>query len=229
MEMEATLDRHSRKPSTRLSVWMVRWLALAHLASGLILLLVAALVAAAMLRTLLYATTGTLWTNIAWTLVSAAWAGLPWAALGMWMMIVGRWIWSGHDRSRSVLLVTHGLLLVVGSVAVVIGVWATRAAERSGANGGGLLAPVAGIPLLIGGPVLVLAVWSIAVALTMQPVGPSGSRPAKAARPALPPRVHAGAAPPPPDPLPLPSEADPNATTEAGPAPHRSTPPPPPL
>jgi len=176
MEVEAMPDRHSRKPSTRLSVWMVHWLAVAHLASGLVLLLVAALVAAAMVRTLLYATTGPLWTNIAWTLLSAAWAGLPWAALGVWMMIVGRWIWSGHDRSRSVLLVTHGLLLVVGSVAVGIGVWATQAAERSGANGGGLLGPVAVIPLLIGGPVLVLAVWSIAVALTMHPVGPPGSR-----------------------------------------------------
>jgi len=75
--------------------------------------------------------------------------------VGVWMMIVGRWIWSGHDRSRSVLLVTHGLLLVVGSVAVGIGVWATQAAEHSGANGGGLLGPVAVIPLLIAGPVLV--------------------------------------------------------------------------
>jgi len=74
----------------------------------------------------------------------------------------------GHDRSRSVLLVTHACCswLVPSRSASVSGQLRRGAQRRKWRR---LLGPVAVIPLLIGGPVLVLAVWSIAVALTMHP------------------------------------------------------------
>ena len=42
-------------------------------------------------------------------------------------------------------------------------------AERSAESGGGLLSPVAALPLALGVPVLILALCSIAAARTLQP------------------------------------------------------------
>ena len=49
-----------------------------------------------------------------------------------------------------------------------------RAAERSAAKGGGLLSPIAALPLLFGIPVLVLSLCSIVVALKMPAPTPGG-------------------------------------------------------
>jgi len=62
--------------------------------------------------------------------------------------------------------------LLPGILAVVGGVYAMRAAERSAASGGGLLSPLAALPLAFGVPVVVLALCSIAIALTVAPSMP---------------------------------------------------------
>jgi hypothetical protein len=85
------------------------------------------------------------------------------------MIVLGRWAWTLSPRLRLALLITHGVLLLPGTLAVVVGVYAMRAAERSTASGGGLLSPLAALPLAFGVAVLVLALCSIATALTVAP------------------------------------------------------------
>ena len=85
------------------------------------------------------------------------------------MLVLARWLWSGHRRLRTALLATDSFVLLLGSLAIKWGFDAIAAAERSTAKGGGLLSPVAFFPFLIGVPLLVLAVCSIAVALWVIP------------------------------------------------------------
>jgi hypothetical protein len=61
--------------------------------------------------------------------------------LGFRMIVLGRWAWNLRPHLRLALLITHGVLLLAGTLAVVAGVLAIRAAERSTASGGGLLSP----------------------------------------------------------------------------------------
>ena len=78
------------------------------------------------------------------------------------------------------------MLLVLGSLAVVIGIYSVEAAEISSARGGGLLSPYAYLPLLFGVPVLVLAVCSLVVALVgLHPYRPEGVLPEDASPPVL--------------------------------------------
>ena len=147
--------------------WVMRCLALAHFAWGLLLLLIATRFAVGMLRILPHLSSGTVWTNLPGGLLLAAVYALPLATLGCWMIVLGRWAWTVRPRLRRALLVTHGVLLLPGTLAVVVGVQAMRAAERSTARGGGLLSPLAALPLVFGGPVLILALCSIAAALTV--------------------------------------------------------------
>jgi hypothetical protein len=101
-------------------------------------------------------------------------ASLP-AVLGAWLAILGRWAWRGHPHLRAMLLVTHGFLLIPGIGAVAVGLIALRAAERSAARGGGLMGPLAAVPLAAGACVSGLAAVSIAVALFGRPrPGPAG-------------------------------------------------------
>jgi len=64
---------------------------------------------------------------------------------------------------------THGILLLVGFLSVITGIQSMRAAEISTAHGGGLLSPLAVVPLLLGVPVVLLAICSIAVGLLAIP------------------------------------------------------------
>ena len=147
--------------------WMMRCLALAHFAWGLVLLLIATYFGIGILRTLTHLSSGTLWTNLPGLLLLAAVYTLPSGALGFWMIVLGRWAWTVRPRLRLAVLVTHGLLLLPGTLAVVVGLHSMRAAERSTASGGGLLSPLAALPLVFGVPVLILALCSIAAAVTM--------------------------------------------------------------
>lgn len=148
---------------------LLQCLALGHFAFGLLLLLAAGWFATAALRALPYLATGSPWTR----LLSAVWLALtyalPLAALGAWLVILGRGLWSPRPGLRAALLWTHGALLAPGALALVIGLYAVGMAERSQARGGGLLSPVAYLPLLFGAPVVILALCSIAVALTVIP------------------------------------------------------------
>ena len=84
-------------------------------------------------------------------------------------IMLGRWAWTLRPRLHVALLITHGVLLVPGTAFLVGGVYAMRAAARSTASGGGILSPVAAFPLVIGIPIVVLALCSIATALTVVP------------------------------------------------------------
>jgi hypothetical protein len=113
--------------------------------------------------------TGTIWTNLPGAMILAAAYAIPPAALGGWMIILGRRLWSPEERLRATLLWTHGVLLVLGFLAVYAGIHAMEAAELSSRRGGGLLSPMALFPLLLGSPVVVLALLSLAVALVALP------------------------------------------------------------
>jgi hypothetical protein len=148
-------------------LWMMRCLALAHFAWGLLLLLIATYFGVGMLWTLPHLSSGTVWTNLPGVLLVAASYALPPGSLGFWMLVLGRWTWTARQRLRLALLITHGLLLMLGTLAVVVGVHAMHAAERSTASGGGIMSPLAALPLVFGVPVLILALCSIAAALTV--------------------------------------------------------------
>jgi len=145
--------------------------AIGHVLWGVILLLAAGWFALSTLRTIPYMSSGTVWTNTVAVLLVASTTALPVAAVGVWMLVLGRGLWSAPEKQRIALLWTHGVLLALGSLAVVVGILGMRAAERSSARGGGLLGPVAVIPLLLGAPVVLLAVTSIVIALQKTPAG----------------------------------------------------------
>ena len=146
-----------------------RCLALAHFVWGGLLLLCGIFFGVSMLRILPHLSSGTVWTNLPGVLLVAASYALPPGSLGFWMLVLGRWTWTARQRLRLALLITHGPLLMIGTLAVVVGVHAMHAAERSTASGGGIMSPIAALPLLFGVPVLVLALCAIAVALIMPP------------------------------------------------------------
>jgi hypothetical protein len=150
-------------------LWMMRGLALAHFAWGLPLLVIATYFGVGVLRVLPHLSSGTVWTNLPGVLLLAVVYALPLGLLGFWMIVLGRWAWTLRPHLRLALLITHGVLLLPGTLAVIAGVHAMRAAERSTAGGGGLLSPLAALPLIFGVPVLVLALCSIAAALTVVP------------------------------------------------------------
>ena len=148
---------------------MMRGLALAHFAWGVSLLLLAAWFATSALRILPHMSTGTIWTNLPTVVVLILVQAGPFGALGAWAVVLGRWTWGGRPKLRAALLVTHGILLLPGSLAVAMGINSLRAAARSAAGGGGLLSPLAIFPLMIGACVLSLALCSIAFSLTVVP------------------------------------------------------------
>lgn len=150
---------------------VMRWLALAHLVFGLLLLLGVVWVGAVAVgvlpsSTVLYALVVL---NPGFAILGPLLASLPQSALGVWMLILARWLWNGHARLRSALLVTHGLLLLVGSLFIVFGFLAVAAAERSTARGGGLMSPVAFVPFLYGLPLVSFALCSILIAFARIP------------------------------------------------------------
>lgn len=83
------------------------------------------------------------------------------------MAILGRRLWRRSPGLRPGLLRTHGLLLLPGILATILGVHAMEAAARSSERGGGLLSPLAAIPLILGIAILLMSLLSIVVALTV--------------------------------------------------------------
>jgi len=146
--------------------WLMRSLAVGHLAWGLMFVLVAVHATYSAFAVLPYMTTGTVWSNLPMTIFLAVQHSLPFVLLGGWMLILGFRIWNGTRPVRKMLLVTHSILLVIGSLSVMIGIYAVRSAEISAARGGGLLSPLAWVPLIFGIALATLALPSIILALT---------------------------------------------------------------
>lgn len=158
-------DRVMRRPI----FWMIRCLALVHYAWGLALILLASWIVTSAFLILPHMSTGNIWIGLPTFLMLAASHAAPLGVLGMWIVILGHRTWTGHAGLRTALITTHGLLLLPGLLAAALGVFTMRAAARSAAQGGGLLSPVAVIPLAIGVPVVTLALGSILLALTAVP------------------------------------------------------------
>ena len=142
--------------------WLPRFVAIGHVGWGALLLLAAGWFAVSAFRTLPYMSGGT--RDLPAVMIVAAMNALPLAALGAWMLVLGRGLWSGRRGLRAPLLWTHGLLAVLGALSLALGVYAVGAAARSSGRGGGLLAPIAILPLLFGVPMVLLALSTIIVA-----------------------------------------------------------------
>ncbi len=157
---------------TKPAFWMLRCLAVGHFAWGLCLLMLAAWFAYCALRVLPYMSSGTIWTNLPTALsLAGAWAFPP-AALSVWMVNLGRRIWIGRPQLRDALLRTHGLLLLLGVLAITFGVLSFRADAESAARGGGLLSGLGIYPLGVGVGMSALALCSVVLALTVVPRRP---------------------------------------------------------
>lgn len=147
-----------------------RWLALAHFGCGFLLLLGIAWAVAVVLG-VLPRSTGVhvlVLLNPGFAILGPLFS-LPQSALGIWMLVLARWLWNGQAHVRSALFVTHGLLLLVGLLFVVLGFLAVAAAERSTLRGGGLMSPLAILPFLYGLPLLLFALCSIVIAFARIP------------------------------------------------------------
>lgn len=147
-----------------------RWLALAHFGCGFLLLLGIAWAGAVVLGVLPRSTGAHVLVllNLGFAILGPLFS-LPQSALGVWMLVLARWLWNGHAHVRSALFVTHGLLLLVGSLFVVLGFLAVAAAERSTSRGGGLMSPLAILPFLYGLPLVLFALCSIVIAFARIP------------------------------------------------------------
>lgn len=85
-------------------------------------------------------------------------------AWGVWLVTLAVRLWQPGPQLANPLTWTSVLMLAFGGLNCVWGYLAMQAAERSASNGGGLLSPVAMLPLLIGLPLVVLALLSVLVA-----------------------------------------------------------------
>ncbi len=101
--------------------------------------------------------------TLGWLLHSMLSLLLPvvWA---VWFGVLAWWLWRPTPRLLAPLLWTHMLALVPGSLLCVWGFYALGAAARSTRAGGGLLSPVAVIPLFLGAPLVALALCSLVAA-----------------------------------------------------------------
>ena len=146
---------------------MLRVVALLHFLWSVLLMSAAALLAWSALRVQPHLSSGTPFTKtLVVSLVAVTTAG-PWAALGFGLAVLGWMAWTRSPRVRAALLWTHGPLLVLGLLACSIGIAGMQAAERSAQRGGGLLGPVAVVPLLFGVPIVALALCAIVAALKL--------------------------------------------------------------
>jgi hypothetical protein len=148
---------------------MVRFVALCHFVWGLVLLAAGAWFGVSVLRVLPHMSTGTTGTNLFAALLVAGSVVGPLAALGLWMGVLGRMAWTRSLHARAALLWTHGVLLMAGLLACAIGIMGMEASARSSERGGGLLGPVAVLPLLVGVPLALLALCSIRAAVIIPP------------------------------------------------------------
>ena len=150
-------------------IWILRFLSLCHVGWGSAYLAAAGWILYSVLRILPHMSSGTIWTNLPAALgMGATYASVP-AVLGGWLFILGLRLWSPREHLRTTLLWTHGILFALGALAVYSGIHSVEAMERSTARGGGLLGPLAYVPLLFGIPLVILAFLSLFVALLVLP------------------------------------------------------------
>lgn len=149
------------------SVILFRLLAIAHGIVGLLPLAFSVLVGGLL-------SGGSWWMpargfSLEWLLVVTIQLFLPvtWAA---WLLVLAFRLWCPSARLVLPLRCTHLVVLLFGGLHCAWGFIAVRAAERSAAAGGGLLSPAAFIPLLVGVPLVALALLSLFAASRIPPL-----------------------------------------------------------
>lgn len=152
---------------------MQRLLAFGHFVFGFTLLSAAVWFGASFFLILPHMSSGTIWTNLLMAIILAVFQAGPLAAVGVWMVILGHWIWARRPNVGTALLITHRVFLVLGGLGIAYGAFALYAAERSAARGGGLLGAFGLIPLAIGVCISILSMWSMAVARVIHSTGNS--------------------------------------------------------
>ena len=148
----------------------------AHIVWGVALLALAAWWATMLFSIFPHLKASTLWENLAIVMTLALAQCGPLAALGIWLLSLGRAVWRGDPGLRRRLLRAHGLLLVLGLAAVYVGIADLQAAAESARRGGGLLGGIGLIPLVLGGFVAVLSAGGLAVAWWGMPPADASSR-----------------------------------------------------
>jgi len=167
-----SVPRPISDPAPTDNIRMLRFVALCHFVFSLLLLVAAAFFGVTALRVLPHLTAGTRDTRLISVLLLAASVAGPPAAAGVWMAALGRMAWTPTPHARAALLWTHTVLLVAGLYACFVGITGMAAAARSAERGGGLLGPVATLPLVVGVPIVALALCSIAAAYVTKPLSP---------------------------------------------------------
>lgn len=140
-----------------------RFLAAAHFLFGSIIASLGTWIGASCFLVLPHMSTGTSGTNLFAATMLAVTTGGPLAAGGIWMGVLGCWIWSGDTKVRPALMTTHSLFLLFGALGMIYGIFALHAAERSAAAGGGLMGAIGLVPLLIGACFSGFALWSLSI------------------------------------------------------------------
>lgn len=87
----------------------------------------------------------------------------PFLAMGpVWLCMLGTSLWEGNDpRLYTRIRITHAVSLVVAALLIGMGMLAIKLAERSAAQGGGLLGAWGLIPITVGGGLALLAIASL--------------------------------------------------------------------
>ena len=99
--------------------WILRCLAVAHLACGLVLVLGVVSYAVLGVRGLPQLRTSPHGIHLSGnSLLVVAVFLLPEMALGAGMLLLGRWLWSGDRRLRKALFLVHSIVLVIGALFV---------------------------------------------------------------------------------------------------------------
>lgn len=140
-----------------------RSLALCHFGWAAVLLSLSGWFIASQMLALHYVSNGT-WANVPWLLLASTVYTLPFTGLAAGLIILGRRIWSAGPRLRATLFRAHGLLLLLGILATAVGILGVKAAEQSSARGGGIMSPLAWVPLLYGIPTAILSAFSLSAA-----------------------------------------------------------------
>jgi hypothetical protein len=147
----------------------VRFLAAVHTLFGLAVLAVAGWTAITTFQILPHMSTGTTVTNVPIVAMMALTFAGPLIALGIWMLVLGRAARRVERGIRSLLIRTHGVLLVLAVAAMAVGMADLRAAARSAQHGGGLLGGLGLIPLGLGATLAAFNVTALASALAICP------------------------------------------------------------
>jgi hypothetical protein len=138
--------------------WLMRGLAVGHLAWGLLLVLLAAYATRLAFFDLF---TGTVWMHLRLALRLA----VPCALLGAWMLILCGRLWSLRRPIRTAILVTHGSLLAFGVLNIVLGIYAARVSELDHSMASTLLGMGGCIDLAIGTCLVAVALPSLVLGL----------------------------------------------------------------